>query len=180
MQRPDSTFDQHAREASARTDAPSKTRRKAQMHALQSLGEALVELKPSRLAELELPERLAEAIADARGISKWEAKRRQLQFIGRLMRDIDPQPIGAKLAQWASGEHAQNARFHDVEAWRDELLKSAAALDRLCAHAPQADRAAISALVARAREERERSAPPHAYRQLFRVLATLLAPKRDE
>src|SRR3982751_6340410 len=64
--------------------APSKTQRKAKMHDLQDLGEALVNLQPSRLAELTLPERLVDAVVAARKITKWEARRRQMQFIGRL------------------------------------------------------------------------------------------------
>src|SRR5438105_8186511 len=79
---------------------PSKTRRKAEMHALQDLGEALVALSPARLARLSLPERLADAVVEARSITKWEARRRQMQFIGRLMRNVDAEPIRAHLAQW--------------------------------------------------------------------------------
>ena len=73
--------------------APSKTRRKAEMHALQDLGEAMVRLPADRLAALGLPERLFDAIREARNITRWEARRRQMQFIGRLMRDVDPLPI---------------------------------------------------------------------------------------
>src|SRR6266478_3233161 len=68
----------------------SKTRRKQAMLALQDLGETLTELRPDRLAALALPERLAEAIATARKLTRHEARRRQMQFVGRLMRDIDP------------------------------------------------------------------------------------------
>ena len=81
--------------------ALSKTRRKAQMHALQDLGEALVALDARRLSELvaeaELPERLVDAIREARAITAWGARKRQLQYIGRLMREVDPQPIRRKL-----------------------------------------------------------------------------------
>ncbi|MDH4181880.1 MAG: DUF615 domain-containing protein, partial [Betaproteobacteria bacterium] len=85
--------------APATTDAPplSKTRRKQAMHDLQDLGEALVALDPKALAKLDLPERLADAVAQARGITRHEARRRQLQYVGRLMRDVDPAPIRAAL-----------------------------------------------------------------------------------
>ena len=96
----------------------SKTRRKAEMHDLQSLGEALVRLPAARLAELGLPERLADAIEQARAISKHEARRRQMQFIGRLMRDVDPDPIRARLAQWGEAPAAEKARLAAVERWR--------------------------------------------------------------
>jgi ribosome-associated protein len=156
----------------------SKTRRKSEMHDLQSLGETLVRLSAPRLSELGLPERLADAIEQARAISKHEARRRQMQYIGRLMRDVDPEPIRARLAQWGTAPAAEKARLASVERWRERLLADSAALDQLCAAAPHADRARLSALVARVQGERARAAPPHAYRELFRVLNTLLSPVR--
>src|ERR1700736_5432847 len=76
--------------------AVSKTRRKAEMHVLQELGESLVAQSPARLELLGLPERLAAAIAEARNMTGREARRRQMQFIGRLMRDVDIEPIRAR------------------------------------------------------------------------------------
>lgn len=154
---------------------PSKTRRKAAMHALQDLGEAMVRLTPARLAALALPERLADAIAEARQITRWEARRRQMQFIGRLMRDVDPLPIQARLEQWAGAPNAEKSRLADVERWRTRLLAEADALDRLCAENPFADRPRLAALVARVRDERAHGEPPHAYRELFRTLNALFA-----
>src|SRR5450755_4622777 len=148
---------------------PSKTRRKAEMHALQDLGEAMVRLTPARLAALALPERLADAIAEARHITKWEARRRQMQFIGRLMRDVDPLPIQASLEQWAGASNAEKARLAHVERWRTRLLSEVDALDRLCAENARADRPRLAALVARIRDERAHGEPPHAYRELFRA-----------
>jgi ribosome-associated protein len=154
---------------------PSKTRRKAAMHALQDLGEAMVLLTPARLAALALPERLADAIAEARHISRWEARRRQMQYIGRLMRDVDPLPIQARLEQWAGAPNAEKARLALVERWRTWLLSDDAALDRLCAENAGADRPRLAALVARVRDERAHGEPPHAYRELFRTLNALFA-----
>ena len=154
---------------------PSKTRRKAEMHALQDLGEAMVRLTPARLAALALPERLADAIAEARHITKWEARRRQMQFIGRLMRDVDPLPIQARLEQWAGAPNAEKARLANVERWRTRLSSDADALGRLCADNASADRPRLAALVARVRDERARAQPPHAYRELFRILNALFA-----
>ncbi len=110
------------------------------MHDLQDLGEALVQLQPTRLAALALPERLADAIGQARAIGKHEARRRQLQFIGQLMRDVDPGPIRARLAQWGEAPAAEKARLAAVERWRVRLLAEPDALDALCAAAPGADR----------------------------------------
>jgi ribosome-associated protein len=148
------------------------------MHDLQSLGETLVQLSAPRLSELGLPERLADAIEQARAISKHEARRRQMQYIGRLMRDVDPDPIRARLAQWGAAPAAEKARLAAVERWRERLLSDAVALDQLCAAVPHADRARLSALVVRVQGERARAAPPHAYRELFRVLNTLLSTSR--
>jgi ribosome-associated protein len=155
--------------------AVSKTRRKAEMHELQSLGEALVRLPASRLAALDLPERLADAVEQTRAIGKHEARRRQMQYIGRLMRDVDPAPIRARLAQWTEAPAAEKARLASIERWRERLLADSGALDALCAAIPHADRARLSALLARVQGERAHAAPPHAYRELFRVLNTLLA-----
>src|SRR5437868_13061695 len=104
--------------ASAVGEALSKTRRKATMHALQDLGEALVMLDAGRLAELGLPERLVDALAAARRIRAHEGRRRQMQYIGKLMRDIDAVPIREALERFASGEPSDKAQFAAAEAWR--------------------------------------------------------------
>lgn len=156
---------------------PSKTRRKAEMHALKDLGLALVELEPRRLAEIaadvELPERLFDAIVAARSITAWGARKRQLQFVGKLMRDIDPAPVRRRLDVWAQGHDMDTARQHALERWRERLIAEPDALDALAAVHPRLDRPRFRTLVARARDERERGAPPHAFRELFRELKAL-------
>jgi ribosome-associated protein len=164
--------------AGARAGAPpSKTRRKAEMHALQDLGEALVALEAKRLAELAaevaLPDRLVEAIREARAITAWGARKRQLQFVGKLMREIDPDPIRRRLKLWAHGRDANAAREHSLEQWRDRLIAEPAMLDRLSAEFPRLDRPRFRALIQRARDERDRGAAPHAFRELFRELKAL-------
>ncbi len=89
--------------APAAPEPPSKTQRKHRMHALQELGAELVLLDPSRLEKLDLPEALADAIALARRLTRHEAKRRQMQYIGRLMRDVDPEPLREALVRWSRG-----------------------------------------------------------------------------
>jgi len=174
MRRPDETPSTTVQEA----PPPSKTRRKAEMDALQDLGEALLRVDPERLAELELPDRLTEAIGAARRITHREARRRQLQFIGRLMRDVDPGPIRDRLAQWSDAPNREKARLHAIERWRERLLAEARGLDDLVAEFPDADRAAFAALVERTHREHVRGSPPRAYRELFRALAALL-PYRE-
>ncbi|CAG1008245.1 hypothetical protein BURK1_03502 [Burkholderiales bacterium] len=149
---------------------PSKTRLKREMEALQALGETLVALDPVRLRELDLPERLADAVRLARGITRHEARRRQMQFVGRLMRDVDPEPIRAALDRWESVPREEKARFAALERWRDRLLAEAEALDAFVAEHPSADRALLARIVNAARAERERGDAPRAFRELFREL----------
>ncbi|MFO1412470.1 MAG: ribosome biogenesis factor YjgA [Burkholderiales bacterium] len=170
------------RETAPETDAPppSKTRRKHAMHALQDLGEALIAQDPARVAELGLPEPLVDAIAQARGIRAHEGRRRQLQYVGKLMRDVDPAPIEAALARWAAGIPEDRERFAALERWRDELVADDAALDRFLAAHPDAERVALATLVREVRAERARGGPPHRYRALFRKLRTVTAPVAGE
>jgi ribosome-associated protein len=97
-----------------------------------------------------------------------------MQYIGRLMRDIDAAPITAQLDIWAGTSRAAVAGFHAVEEWRDRLLAEAGALDALIAAHPEADRARIAMLIDRARTERAAGRPPANFRLLFRELARLL------
>ena len=164
--------------SAADTEAPlSKTRRKAAMHDLQDLGEALVELSPKRLdliaAEAELPERLIDAIVEARSITAWGGRKRQIQYVGKLMREVDAEPIRRRLDAWAHGRVDDAARQHALEALRESLLADATALDALLNRHPDLDRGRLATLIGRAREERTAGTPPHAYRELFRVLKKL-------
>jgi ribosome-associated protein len=154
--------------------APSKTRRKHEMHALQALGVELVGLDPARLATLALPERLVEAIALARTLQRHEARRRQLQFIGRLMRDVDPAPIRAALAAWAEGPKRERERFTLLERWRDRLLDEPDGVHAFVDRYPDASREALAALVEGARAERARGAAPSRSRALFRELRRIV------
>ncbi len=155
--------------------APSKTRRKHAMHALQDLGEALVALDPKRLKVLDLPERLVDAILQARGITAHEGRRRQIQYIGKLMRDVDPVPLQAALEGWAKGPRDEIARFAALERWRDRLLSEPDALEEFMGAYPHADRRQIESLVSDARLERARGGPPHRFRELFRQLKAAVA-----
>jgi ribosome-associated protein len=153
---------------------PSKTRRKQDMHALQQLGVALVALDAKRLATLDLPEPLANAIALARKVTQHEARRRQMQYIGRLMRDVDAEPIRDALAAWAEGSQRERAHFAALERWRDHVLDEPDGLQAFVAAHPAAPREALAALVADARAERARGAPPRNARALFRALKRIL------
>jgi ribosome-associated protein len=168
-----SSHDPHASPPDAEAP-PSKTRRKRDMEALQALGERLVELDSARLASLGLPERLVDAVALARRTTRHEARRRQMQFIGRLMRDIDPAPLEAAFERWAQGPAEERARFAALERWRTRLLDEAGAFDAFVVEHPATDRKALQEMIAAAREERARGGPPHRQRALFRLLKTLV------
>ena len=148
----------------------SKTRRKAQMHALQDLGEALIALDQAKLMQLDLPERLVDAIIQARSIRAHEGRRRQMQFIGKLMRDIDPDPVREAIERFASGIPSDRVEFAAAERWREEMLRDDDAVTRFATEHPAADAAEIASLVRDARVERSRGGPPHRYRELFRKI----------
>ncbi len=155
-------------------DFISKTRRKKRMHDLQAVGSALVELSAEQLARLELPEALREAVEDARRVTKHEARRRQMQYIGRVMRDIDPGPIVEQLAALQAPSRRQTALFHVAERWRRDIVADPEAVERFVREVPGADAHRLRALADGAREERRTGAPPRRFRELFHVLNALL------
>ena len=153
---------------------PSKTKIKQQMHDLQDIGEQLVELGNDRLKELDLPERLYDAVRELKRINKFGAQRRQMQYIGRLMREIDAAPIIAKLEVWNGKSHQHIAWLHQVERWRERLLESEDALTELLAEHPTADAQRLRALIRNALKEKELLKPPKSYREIFQVLREIL------
>src|SRR6267378_2280822 len=155
-------------------EKPSKTERKRVMHELQALGERLIGLNSEQLAAIALPENLHEAVEQARRITKHEARRRQLQYIGRLMRDVDPEPIREKLRVWDGVSIEETARLHRIERWREKLLENDGGLGALIHDHPSVDTQRLRALVRNAREERNAGRPPRAYRELFRALRDII------
>jgi len=151
----------------------SKTKRKREMHELQALGVALVELSESQLGFLE--EELRRAVLEAKRISAHEGRRRQMQYIGRLMRDIDPAPIRARLEEINGGSAQANARHKRLEALRGRLMADDAALTQFAATHPSADLQALRALIRNSRKEQKEGKPPRAYRELFRLLKSIEA-----
>jgi ribosome-associated protein len=154
----------------------SKTRRKREMHELQALGVALVRLPDAQLTAMNIPAELRAAVFEAKRIKSHEAKRRHMQYIGRLMRDIDPTPIRAHLAE-AEGHSAQaNARHRRLEIWREKLLADDEALTLFAAEHPGADLQNLRTLIRNARKEAKEGKPPRASRELFRVLKAIESP----
>lgn len=154
----------------------SKTQRKKEMHELQALGATLVELPLAQLETVELDEKLRQAVMEARGIRSHEARRRQLQYIGRLMREVDPEPIRNRLAALTGHSAQEVARHKRLEALREELLADDAALTAYVAAHSGADLQVLRTLIRNARKEQKEGRPPRSYRELFRVLRDLDTP----
>jgi ribosome-associated protein len=156
------------------TPEVSKSQRKREMTALQALGEELVALSAARLARLPLPEGLREAVRAAQQISSRSARRRQLQYIGRLMREVDAEPIRAALAEVKGESREAAARLQRLERWREALIQDGdSALGELLAQHPNADRQHLRRLIRTARDERAQDRPPAAARALLRYLREL-------
>ena len=160
-------------EASGLYDGPSKSSLKREMHALQDLGEQLVALSSDRLTKVPMPEDLLAAVRDAQRISKHGARRRQLQYIGKLMRQIDPAPIQAQLDAFNGVSKTEVARQHRLERLRNELIENDKVLGQIAETWPGADLQHLRTLRRNALKEREQSKPPRAFREIFRVLRDL-------
>lgn len=153
---------------------PSKTKIKKQMLELQDLGEKLAALNKDQLKELELPEKLRDAINEVKKMTKFGAISRQMQYIGRLMRDVDPAPIIAKLEIWNGTSRQHITWLHQVERWRERLLEEPDAITELLAAHPQADAQRLRTLLRNALKEKELNKPPKNYRELFQVLREII------
>jgi ribosome-associated protein len=148
----------------------SKTKRKAAVEALQDLGETLVALPKERLEKLALPETLHDAIIEARRITSNGALRRQMQYIGRLMREIDTAPIEDQLQRWDGKHNAETAHFHQLERWRTRLLSEETALSDFMQQYPHADSQQLRTLIRNSQRETAANKPPKSSRELFRLL----------
>lgn len=153
---------------------PSKSQRKRDMHALQDLGRQLVELPAAALKRIELPDRLREAVDLARSIKAHGGRKRQLQYIGKLMREIDAEPIRAALEHRTHQAREDAHRFHRLEELRDRLLAEGDdAVEAVCEQFPGVERQRLRQLVRQAIKEKEQEKPPKSARQLFRYLREL-------
>ncbi|MDP2760724.1 MAG: ribosome biogenesis factor YjgA [Sideroxyarcus sp.] len=153
---------------------PSKTKVKQQMLELQDIGAELVALGKDQLAQLDLPETLRDAIREMHRINKFGAQRRQIQYIGKLMRGVDPEPIIAKLNAWKGYSQQHTAHLHQLERWRDRLLENDDALTELLAAHPQTDAQHLRALIRSAQKEKMAGKSPKNYREIFQILKEII------
>ncbi|MDP1739871.1 MAG: ribosome biogenesis factor YjgA [Polaromonas sp.] len=162
---------------------PSKTQLKAEADEKQALGEALLTLRADLMARLDLPEKLIDAIAQAKKITNFEGKRRQMQFIGKLMRPLDTEPIRAAIDEQKNGSAQLTLALHLAEQWRDKLIADDDALGDWLTEHPDTDAQQLRALVRQARKdakpEKPGEAPRHgkSYREIFQLVREALAPE---
>ena len=149
----------------------SKTQLKREMLALQELGERLVALSVDELRRMKLDKDLFDAVAHAKTLRKHEAKRRQMQFIGTVMRTVDSEPLRARLDEISQTSRQANEKFHRLETLRDRLLAGdVGVFDELVAEQPDLDLQHIRQLARNAVRERDKNKPPKSGRALFRYL----------
>ena len=157
---------------------PSKTQMKTQSHALQSLGQQLAALSDGALDAIEMPEALRDAIVEFRRTKSHEGKRRQMQYVGKLMRSADEDALREAVAAATLGS-AQNAlALHEAERWRAELIADDDALTRWLADHPDTDSQQLRSLVRAARRDAGGLAPearqPKSFRELFQFIKPML------
>lgn len=152
----------------------SKTAKKKEMNELQALGMTLTELSNETLKKIALPEDLYNAIRDYKKITSNGATKRQAQYIGRLMRDIDPTPIRDFLAKLNGDNQAYNAFLQRVEQARSRLLANDDAFTAFMGDYPHADASALRTLIRNARKEQEQNKPPKNFRALYQELKLIM------
>lgn len=154
----------------------SKTRRKAAMQALQDLGEELVKLPANKLARLPLPDELRRAVEDCRRFTKHGAISRQMQYIGRLMRGVEAEPIARQLAAWKGESDEEKALLHRIERWRDRLIENDDALTLFLNEHQKADATQLRQLIRNARFEAAQNKPPKSSRAIFKLVREAMEP----
>lgn len=154
----------------------SKSQRKRDAEAAQQLGKDLLTLAPDALQTIELPENLVKALDEARRIRKHGALKRQLQYIGKLMRHIDLEPIREEYLKLTNHYGKDIKELHRLENWRDRLLAEGdKALEDLVEEAPHADRQHLRQLIRQSAKETKLNKPPKSAREIFKYLKDLFA-----
>ena len=155
---------------------PSKTQLKAEADEKQALGEALLTLRADLMARLDLPDKLLDAIAQAKKITNFEGRRRQMQFIGKLMRPLDADPIREAINEQLNGSAQLTLALHLAEQWRDKLVVDDEALSAWLTEYPTTDAQQLRAMIRQARKdfkpEKPGEAPRHgkSYREIFQLV----------
>lgn len=152
---------------------PSKTKVKEAMHELQDLGAELIELSTGQLKRIELPENLLAAVRECQKITSHGARRRQMLYIGKLLRNEDDAPIREGLALIRGDSTAETARLHRLERMRSRLLEDEAVLSEIATAWPGVDLQHLRQLRRNAIKEQEGNKPPKNFRAIFQMLQDL-------
>jgi ribosome-associated protein len=164
-------------------DRPSKSQLKREMTALQELGTALVELPKDALKRMPMTEDLSDAVHEARRITDHEGKRRQLQYVGRMMRGLTEDEVATlrtALEAYRGVNKAATARLHWIERTREKLLADDAALTEFVRQHPAADVQEGRTLIRNVRREQQQARPPRYFRELFQWIKTVSASPGDD
>lgn len=159
-------------------ERPSKSELKRQMTALQKLGEELVAEPRDRLKRVPMPENVRDAIFECQTIKDHEGRRRQMQYVGKVMRSLEEDEVAAirkVLDSWKGASKAETAALHAIERQREKLLADDKVLTALLQDNPQLDAQQLRTLIRNARKEQAENKPPKAYREIFQILKQLQA-----
>lgn len=165
-------------------ERPSKSQRKREMTALQKTGEQLVNESADRIKRTPMPENLREAILECQRIRNHEGRRRQLQYIGKIMRSLDEEAIATinrTIESWRGLSKADTLLMHALENQREKLLADERALTEFLHKYPRADIQQLRTLIRNAKKETAANKPPKAYREIYRLLKQIMtAPPLPE
>jgi ribosome-associated protein len=157
-------------------DRPSKSELKRQSNELQKLGEQLIDAPRDRVKRVEMPEEVRDAILMCQTITNHEGRRRQLQYVGKMMRTLDEAEVAIiqrTIESWKGASKAETAALHALERRRDKLLADDKALTLLLEEHPHLDVQQLRTLIRNARKEQAENKPPKAYREIFQILKDL-------
>lgn len=156
-------------------DPDSRSQLKREMEALQKIGKELIDLPASEFSKIEMPDELREAILFAHTLKSNEAKRRHLQYIGKLMRTVEVEPIKAAIEKIKNRNSQFTAQFHKVEKWRDRLIEEGdEALQEFMEENPKADRQQLRQLIRNAQKDRKNQKNTGGEKTLFRAVQTIM------
>ena len=164
-------------------DRPSKSELKRQSNELQKLGEQLIDAPRDRVKRVPMPDEVKDAILMAQTITNHEGRRRQLQYVGKMMRSLDEEEVAViqrTIESWKGTSKAEAAALHALERRREKLLADDKALTQLLGEHPELDAQQLRTLIRNARKEQAENKPPKAYREIFQILKDLAkAPKAE-
>ncbi|TDK67398.1 ribosome biogenesis factor YjgA [Sapientia aquatica] len=162
-------------------ERPSKSQLKREMTALQKLGQELIDQPRDRVKRVPMPDDVRDAILECQLIKDHEGRRRQLQYVGKKMRSLEPEEVATiqrTIDSWRGASKAETATMHSFEKKRDKLLADDKALTELLEQYPELDAQHLRTLIRNARKEQAENKPPKAYREIFQILKQLHADSR--